>query len=51
MLLLATVGILVGRSLWQQRKRDLLQQAVEFLPGVSQHIQDFRMGQAQTAHP
>src|SRR3990172_1935015 len=40
-LLLASVALLVGRSLWQQRKRDLMQHAVELLPGVSQHIQDF----------
>ncbi|MFQ5665923.1 MAG: LPS export ABC transporter periplasmic protein LptC [Candidatus Binatia bacterium] len=40
-LLLAAVGILVGRSMWKQRKLDVAQKGLEFLPGVSQHIQDF----------
>lgn len=46
-LLLASVALLVGRSLWQQRQRDLMQHAVELLPGVSQHIQDFRRVKVQ----
>jgi LPS export ABC transporter protein LptC len=41
-LLLGSVGYLVGRSLWQQRKQDLVRKGIEFVPGVSQHIQDFR---------
>jgi len=40
--LLGTVGFLVGRSLWRQHRQDLVRQGLEFLPGVSQHIQDFR---------
>jgi LPS export ABC transporter protein LptC len=40
-LLLSAVGLLVGRSLWSQRQKDLAQQGLEFLPGVSQHIRDF----------
>jgi LPS export ABC transporter protein LptC len=45
--LVSIVGFLVGRSLWQQRKQDLLQKGLEFLPGVSQHIQDFRRVKVQ----
>ncbi len=45
--LLGGVGFLVGRSLWQQRKQDMLQKGLEFLPGVSQHIQDFRRVKVQ----
>ena len=41
-LLLGSVGALVGRSMWQQHKKDVIQHGLEFLPGVSQHIQDFR---------
>ena len=41
MLLLCGVGALVGRSLWQQSKDDVVKAGLEFLPGVSQHIQDF----------
>ena len=48
--LLAGVGFLVGRSLWQQRKQDLVQKGLEFLPGVSQHIQDFRRVKIQDGH-
>ena len=40
-LLLGAVGLLVGRSLWQQHQRELTQKGLEFLPGVSQHIRDF----------
>ncbi len=39
--LLAAVGVLVGRTMWQQYDRDLAAKGLEFLPGVSQHIQDF----------
>jgi LPS export ABC transporter protein LptC len=39
--LLGGVGLLIGRSLWQQRQRDTAQKGLEFLPGVSQHIRDF----------
>lgn len=41
-LLLCALGFLVGRSLWQQHRRELAQHGLEFLPGVSQHIRDFR---------
>src|SRR5512135_480199 len=41
-LLLGTVGGLVGRSMWQQHKREIVTKGLEYLPGVSQHIQDFR---------
>jgi LPS export ABC transporter protein LptC len=40
-LLLCAIGGLVGRSLWQQHGRDVARASLEFLPGVSQHIQDF----------
>lgn len=40
-LMLAAVGVLVGRSLWQQHQQDVARKGLEFLPGVSQHIQDF----------
>lgn len=40
---LGSVGALVARSMWQQQQqKDLLQLGLEILPGVSQHIQDFR---------
>jgi LPS export ABC transporter protein LptC len=39
--LLVAVGVLVGRTMWQQHGRDLATKGLEFLPGVSQHIQDF----------
>lgn len=39
--LLCAVGLLVGRSLWQQHQRDITRKGLEFLPGVSQHIRDF----------
>jgi LPS export ABC transporter protein LptC len=40
-LLLFGIGGLVGRSLWQQHGTDVARAGLEFLPGVSQHIQDF----------
>ncbi len=46
-LLLAGVGFLVGRSLWQQHKREIAQKGLEFLPGVSQHIHDFHRVKVQ----
>jgi LPS export ABC transporter protein LptC len=46
-LLLLTVVFLVGRNLWRQRKQDLVRRGIEFLPGVSQHIQDFRRVKVQ----
>jgi LPS export ABC transporter protein LptC len=46
-LLLGAVGVLVGRSLWQQHKLEIAAKAVEYLPGVSQHIQDFRRVKVQ----
>ncbi len=46
-MLLGAVGFLVARSLWQQRKQDLVRKGIEFLPGVSQHIQDFRRVKVQ----
>lgn len=42
LLSIGTVLFLVGRQLWQQNKLDLAQKALEVLPGVTQHIQDFR---------
>jgi LPS export ABC transporter protein LptC len=45
--LLAGIGWLIGRSLWQQHQRDLTQKGLEFLPGVSQHIQDFHRVKVQ----
>jgi len=46
-LLLAAVGGLVGRSLWQQGQQDAAQKGLEFLPGVAQHIQDFHRVKVQ----
>lgn len=46
-LLLCTVGFLVGRSLWRQHRQDLAQKALEFIPGVSQHIRDFHRVKVQ----
>ena len=45
--LLAAVGFLVTRSLWQQHRRDLARKGLEFLPGVSQHIRDFHRVKVQ----
>jgi LPS export ABC transporter protein LptC len=45
--LLGTVGLLVGRSLWRQRTRNLLQFGLDIVPGVSQHIRDFRRVKVQ----
>lgn len=41
-LALGSVAALVGRSLWQQHQMEILQQTLEMLPGVSQHIRNFR---------
>jgi LPS export ABC transporter protein LptC len=46
-LLLCGIGWLVGRSLWQQHGRDVARASLEFLPGVSQHIQDFHRVKVQ----
>jgi LPS export ABC transporter protein LptC len=46
-LLLGGVGALVGHSLWEQSKDDVVKAGVEFLPGVSQHIQDFHRVKVQ----
>jgi len=46
-LLLCAIGGLVGRSLWQQHGRDVARASLEFLPGVSQHIQDFHRVKVQ----
>ncbi len=40
--LFAGVAALVGRSLWQQYQFELARKGLEMLPGVSQHIKDFR---------
>jgi len=40
--LLGTVSFLVGRSLFRQHQDDLLRKGIELIPGVSQHIHDFR---------
>jgi LPS export ABC transporter protein LptC len=39
---LSSVGTLVARSMWRQHQKELLLRGLEILPGVSQHIQDFR---------
>jgi LPS export ABC transporter protein LptC len=36
------IAALVARSMWQQHQQELLQPMLEILPGVSQHIRDFR---------
>lgn len=46
-LLLSSIGGLVARSLWQQHTRDVARVALDFLPGVSQHIQDFHRVKVQ----
>jgi LPS export ABC transporter protein LptC len=45
--LLCAVGLLVGRSLWQQYQRDITRTGLEFLPGVSQHMRDFHRVKVQ----
>jgi LPS export ABC transporter protein LptC len=45
--LLCAVGLLVGRSLWQQYQRDITRKGLEFLPGVSQHMRDFHRVKVQ----
>lgn len=49
-LLLSGVGFLVARSLWQQHGREGGPAGLEFLPGVSQHIQDFHRVKLQDGH-
>ncbi len=46
-LLLAGVAYLVGRSMWEQHRREIAQKGLEFLPGVSQHIHDFHRVKVQ----
>jgi LPS export ABC transporter protein LptC len=46
-LLLLGIGGLVARSLWQQHGKDVARVGLEFLPGVSQHIQDFHRVKVQ----
>jgi len=46
-LLLGTVGALLGRSLWIQHRQEVVTKGLEYLPGVSQHIQDFRRVKVQ----
>jgi LPS export ABC transporter protein LptC len=41
-LLLGVVAVLVGRTVWERRKPAMILDALELVPGVSQHIQDFR---------
>jgi len=41
-ILLGSVSFLVGRSLFRQHQDDLLRKGIELIPGVSQHIHDFR---------
>jgi LPS export ABC transporter protein LptC len=41
-LVLGSVAVLVGRTMWRQWQAELLTRGVEMLPGVSQHIRDFR---------
>ena len=38
---------LVGRSMWRQHNQDVVAKGLEYLPGVSQHIQDFRRVKVQ----
>jgi len=40
--LLGGVGVLIARSVWEQRKRTIVPDMLELVAGVSQHIQDFR---------
>jgi len=46
-ILLLGIGALLGRTLWQQRNRDMTSTGLEFLPGISQHIQDFHRVKVQ----
>jgi LPS export ABC transporter protein LptC len=46
-LLLGGIGALLARSLWQQHRRDVARVGLDFLPGVSQHIQDFHRMKVQ----
>jgi len=46
-LLLFGIGGLVARSLWRQHGGDVARAGLEFLPGVSQHIQDFHRVKTQ----
>jgi len=46
-LLLCGIGGLLARSLWQQHGQDVARAGLEFLPGVSQHIQDFHRVKVQ----
>ncbi len=46
-LLLLAIGLLVGRSLWQQRQQDWVPNQLELIPGVSQHIRDFHRVKVQ----
>jgi LPS export ABC transporter protein LptC len=39
--LVAGIGILVGRTLWQHAESELAQHGLDFLPEVAQRIQDF----------
>jgi len=45
--LLGALGFLVGRSLWRQHKKSLLQLGLDIVPGVSQHIQNFKRVKVQ----
>jgi LPS export ABC transporter protein LptC len=45
--LVGGVGFLVGRSMWHQHRLDLLQKGLDVLPGVAQHIRDFRRVKVQ----
>lgn len=42
LVLVGTVAGLVARSLWEQKRGELLSAGVELIPGVAQHIQNFR---------
>jgi LPS export ABC transporter protein LptC len=41
-LVLGSVAVLVGRTMWRQWQAELVTKTVEMLPGVSQQIRDFR---------
>lgn len=47
LILLVGGGYLVAESLWRQRQLDLVQKALDVLPGVAQHLKDFRRVQTE----
>lgn len=47
LLVLAAGAYLVGESLWRQSRLDVVQKALDVLPGVAQHLQNFRRVQTE----